>query len=232
MSNKAHRLKTRLIAVALAAAAAVTALPSIPGLAAEWTTGSQGTYVITNEPYHSLSFVKKSSYNQAELDGAIFHLTGTSDEGTRTDMYAVSGVTPGTKSDKDKDGSALWYSGLYVSKDKTDNAYTVGADPATGDSVLSLLSKKTWDETTAYRIAASIQYSMKQGDYGNKKITSSNSDSGMTGATVFNMLERGTYVLQEVAAPVIYYSDGTSETYTADPSKYVVRVRQKEGSGL
>lgn len=50
------------------------------------------TYTITNEPLHSIRFVKTSTYGTNNtLPGAEFSLTGISDYGTNTDETGVSG---------------------------------------------------------------------------------------------------------------------------------------------
>ena len=51
-----------------------------------------GVYRVVNEPYHSIRFVKSSSYgDNIYLEGAVFSLTGVSDYGTSVDMTATSG---------------------------------------------------------------------------------------------------------------------------------------------
>lgn len=50
------------------------------------------TYTITNEPLHSIRFIKTSTYGKNNyLEGAEFSLTGISDYGTNTDETGVSG---------------------------------------------------------------------------------------------------------------------------------------------
>ena len=50
------------------------------------------TYLITNEPLHSIRFIKTSTYGTNNyLEGAEFSLTGISDYGTNTDETGVSG---------------------------------------------------------------------------------------------------------------------------------------------
>ena len=50
------------------------------------------TYLITNEPLHSIRFIKTSTYGTNNyLEGAEFSLTGISDYGTNTDKTGVSG---------------------------------------------------------------------------------------------------------------------------------------------
>ncbi len=49
-------------------------------------------YQIQNEPYHSVQFVKTSTYGTNNyVSGAVFSLTGVSDYGTAVDMQATSG---------------------------------------------------------------------------------------------------------------------------------------------
>ena len=51
-----------------------------------------GMYKVYNEPYHSVRFVKSSTYGEnVFLQGAEFSLTGVSDYGTSVNMTAVSG---------------------------------------------------------------------------------------------------------------------------------------------
>lgn len=53
---------------------------------------TNGYYVLKNEPYHSIRFLKSSTYgDNIYLEGAEFSLTGISDYGTSVDKTAVSG---------------------------------------------------------------------------------------------------------------------------------------------
>lgn len=53
---------------------------------------TDSTYMITNEPLHSIRFIKTSTYGtNITLTGAEFSLTGISDYGTNTDKTGVSG---------------------------------------------------------------------------------------------------------------------------------------------
>lgn len=53
---------------------------------------SESTYLIENEPLHSIRFIKTSTYGTNNyLEGAEFSLTGISDYGTNTDKTGVSG---------------------------------------------------------------------------------------------------------------------------------------------
>lgn len=53
---------------------------------------TDSTYMITNEPLHSIRFIKTSTYGtNITLTGAEFSLTGISDYGTNTDETGVSG---------------------------------------------------------------------------------------------------------------------------------------------
>ena len=53
---------------------------------------TDSTYTITNEPLHSIQFIKTSTYGtNITLTGAEFSLTGISDYGTNTDETGVSG---------------------------------------------------------------------------------------------------------------------------------------------
>ena len=53
---------------------------------------TDSTYTITNEPLHSIQFIKTSTYGTNNyLEGAEFSLTGISDYGTNTDKTGVSG---------------------------------------------------------------------------------------------------------------------------------------------
>ena len=71
----------------------------------EETTNAAGYYTLINEPYHSVRFVKSSTYgDNIYLEGAEFSLTGISDYGTNVDMTAVSG--------KAEDGGLVVFTGL------------------------------------------------------------------------------------------------------------------------
>ena len=53
---------------------------------------SESTYLIKNEPLHSIRFIKTSTYGtNITLTGAEFSLTGISDYGTNTDKTGASG---------------------------------------------------------------------------------------------------------------------------------------------
>lgn len=58
----------------------------------ELKVNTDNLYQIENEPYHSIRFLKSSTYgNNIYLEGAEFKLTGISDYGTSVNMNAVSG---------------------------------------------------------------------------------------------------------------------------------------------
>ena len=58
----------------------------------EMTKNTQNYYQITNEPYHSIRFLKSSTYgNDIYLEDAEFSLIGISDYGTNVNMTAISG---------------------------------------------------------------------------------------------------------------------------------------------
>lgn len=62
-------------------------------------------YEIENEPYHSVRFLKSSTYgDNIYLEGAEFNLSGISDYGTNVNMTAVSG--------KAEDGGLVVFDGL------------------------------------------------------------------------------------------------------------------------
>lgn len=62
-------------------------------------------YEIENEPYHSVRFLKSSTYgDNIYLEGAEFNLSGISDYGTNVNMTAVSG--------KAEDGGLVIFDGL------------------------------------------------------------------------------------------------------------------------
>lgn len=62
-------------------------------------------YEIENEPYHSIRFLKSSTYgDNIYLEGAEFNLSGISDYGTNVNMTAVSG--------KAEDGGLVIFDGL------------------------------------------------------------------------------------------------------------------------
>lgn len=49
-----------------------------------------GNYMLKDEPYHYITFVKRSSYDGSAIEGAEFSLKGTSDYGTSVSMTATS----------------------------------------------------------------------------------------------------------------------------------------------
>lgn len=58
----------------------------------EETKNTEGVYRVANEPYHSIRFVKSSTYgDNIYLEGAEFNLKGVSDYGTTVDMTETSG---------------------------------------------------------------------------------------------------------------------------------------------
>ena len=62
-------------------------------------------YEIENEPYHSVKFLKSSTYgDNIYLEGAEFNLSGISDYGTNVNMTAMSG--------KAEDGGLVVFDGL------------------------------------------------------------------------------------------------------------------------
>ena len=61
---------------------------SISGGTSEY--GTDGAYVIYNEPYHSFYFVKKDAYSLENLGGAEFRLYGASDSGNLYDETVTS----------------------------------------------------------------------------------------------------------------------------------------------
>lgn len=66
---------------------------------------SNDYYQVENEPYHSIRFLKSSTYGEnIFLEGAEFNLTGISDYGTSVNMNAVSG--------KPEDGGLVVFNGL------------------------------------------------------------------------------------------------------------------------
>lgn len=71
----------------------------------EESKNKTGYYTLINEPYHSIRFVKSSTYGDGiYLEGAEFSLTGVSDYGTSVDMTATSG--------KADDGGLVVFEGL------------------------------------------------------------------------------------------------------------------------
>ena len=104
-----------------------------------------GYYRIGNEPKHSITFLKKSSYGTGlYLEGAEFTLTGTSDLGTEVNMTAVSGskdnlgrvtfegLEPGvyelkeTKAPTDEDGTEFNVdAAVHTVVLKSDGTYTI-----------------------------------------------------------------------------------------------------------
>ena len=66
---------------------------------------SDNYYQVENEPYHSVRFLKSSTYGEnIFLEGAEFNLTGISDYGTSVNMNATSG--------KPEDGGLVVFNGL------------------------------------------------------------------------------------------------------------------------
>lgn len=51
---------------------------------------ANGNYLLKDEPYHYITFVKRSSYDGSAIEGAEFSLKGTSDYGTSVSMTAAS----------------------------------------------------------------------------------------------------------------------------------------------
>ena len=51
---------------------------------------ANGNYLLKDEPYHYITFVKRSSYDGSTIEGAEFSLKGTSDYGTSVSMTATS----------------------------------------------------------------------------------------------------------------------------------------------
>ena len=71
----------------------------------EESKNTAGYYTLINEPYHSIRFVKSSTYgDNIYLEGAEFSLTGVSDYGTNVDKTAISG--------KAEDGGLVVFDGL------------------------------------------------------------------------------------------------------------------------
>lgn len=54
------------------------------------TANKQGQYTILNEKLHKFNIIKRSSYDNSPIKGAEFHMTGTSDYGTKVDKSATS----------------------------------------------------------------------------------------------------------------------------------------------
>ena len=66
---------------------------------------SNDYYQVENEPYHSIRFLKSSTYGEnIFLEGAEFNLAGISDYGTSVNMNATSG--------KPEDGGLVVFNGL------------------------------------------------------------------------------------------------------------------------
>lgn len=71
----------------------------------EINANSNRLYQIENEPYHSVRFLKSSTYGEnIYLEGAEFNLSGISDYGTSVNMNAVSG--------RAEDGGLVVFDGL------------------------------------------------------------------------------------------------------------------------
>lgn len=95
-----------------------------------------GNYQLTDEPYHYITFVKRSSYDGSTVEGAEFSLTGTSDYGTSVSATATSddigevrfdNLEPGSyvlQETKAPDGYAL-SSEQHVVTIKSDGTYTI-----------------------------------------------------------------------------------------------------------
>ena len=56
------------------------------------TANKQGQYTILNEKLHKFNIIKRSSYDNSPIEGAEFHLIGTSDYGTKVDQTEASGA--------------------------------------------------------------------------------------------------------------------------------------------
>lgn len=102
----------------------------------ELGTGTDGTYMLKDEPYHYITFVKRSSYDGSTIEGAEFSLVGTSDYGTSISMSATSDdigevrferLEPGTyilQETKAPDGYEL-NTEQHVVSIKADGTYTI-----------------------------------------------------------------------------------------------------------
>lgn len=64
-----------------------------------------GNYMLKDEPYHYITFVKRSSYDGSTIEGAEFSLVGTSDYGTSVNMTAKSDDIGEVRFDKLEPGS-------------------------------------------------------------------------------------------------------------------------------
>ena len=111
---------------------------------------SSSTYLIKNEPLHSIRFLKTSTYGEdITLNGAVFSLTGVSDYGTNTNQTGTSGtdglviinnLEPGTYQLKETKAPA------EHELDETAHTVTVGSD---GTFEISGLQKKQYGTTSA-----------------------------------------------------------------------------------
>ena len=113
---------------------------------------SDNYYQIENEPYHSVRFLKSSTYGEnIFLEGAEFNLTGISDYGTSVNMNATSG--------KPEDGGLVVFNGLepgtYTLREiKAPAGYYLDEKPYTvtvnkdGTFEINGLEKIQLDETT------------------------------------------------------------------------------------
>ena len=113
---------------------------------------SDNYYQIENEPYHSVRFLKSSTYGEnIFLEGAEFNLTGISDYGTSVNMNATSG--------KPEDGGLVVFNGLepgtYTLREiKAPSGYYLDEKPYTvtvnkdGTFEINGLEKIQLDETT------------------------------------------------------------------------------------
>lgn len=87
--------------------AVVTGNPLTQGDVTPQVDKSTLAYELTDEPYHYITFVKRSSYDSSAVEGAEFSLKGTSDYGTAVDMTATSDDVGQVRFDKLEPGTYI-----------------------------------------------------------------------------------------------------------------------------
>lgn len=112
---------------------------------------TDSTYTITNEPLHSIRFIKTSTYGKNNyLEGAGFSLTGISDYGTNTDktgasgsdgIVTIDGLEPGTYQLKETKAPENYELNTTI--------YTVGVK-SNGDFTIDGLQKVTMGKAEIY----------------------------------------------------------------------------------
>lgn len=109
----------------------------------------QGTYKILNEPYHSFMILKRSSYDNSPLGGVEFHLTGTSNYGTKVDVKITTESVLGSATFENLEA------GTYILEEskgldgfiKSDAKWTVTIEPSGNVSIPNLTTSASAPNT-------------------------------------------------------------------------------------